>query len=122
MLRCYEFTSYATLDFLFIVEILYGVQKGSGSTLISMSCQTLAASLEIMDLLELCTNIWCNNFREILLLGMVVFDFDFCFVFTKHACFLCTLCGNVAAFCWSALKKPMKILHGRDRYVPNSST
>ena len=59
------FSGVFDLCFLLIVEIWHDVQKGSGSTPSSTSCQILEVSLASSDLLELCPNLWCNNPREI---------------------------------------------------------
>ena len=56
--------------FLFIVHILHDIQKGSGSTLGSIYCQTFAVSLSSGNLADLCPNIWCNNYKEIFFLGV----------------------------------------------------
>ena len=100
------FSGVFDLGFSLTVDIWYDVHKGSGSTLRSKYCQTLAVSLVISYLLDLCPNLWCNNSRAILFLGG--FDFDFSFVFAKNACFLCTLCYNVTAFCWLELNTTMQ--------------
>ena len=42
---------------IFIVEILYAVQKGSGSTLNSMPCQTFSLSPSSSNLVYLCPNL-----------------------------------------------------------------
>ena len=95
--------------FLFIVDIWHDVQNGSGSTLSSISFQTFAVSPASSDLLDLCPNLWCNNSKETLFLGICFCDFEFSLVFTKNACFLCVMCSNVTAFCLSLLKKTVQI-------------
>ena len=97
------------IDFLFIVDIWHDVQNGSGSTLSSISFQTFALSPASSDLLDLCPNLWCNNSKETLFLGICFCDFEFSLVFTKNACFLCVMCSNVTAFCLSLLKKTVQI-------------
>ena len=97
------------LDFLFIVDIWHDTKKGSGSTLISMSCQKKSVYPAIIELLDLCPNIWCNNSRETFFLGICFCDFDFSFVFTKNACFICALCGNVTTLCSLSLNKTVSI-------------
>ena len=70
-----------------------------------MSCQSFAVSPGSSDLLELSPNLWCNNTKEKLFLGICFCDFDFTIIFTKNACFLCDLCGNVTAFYSLSLRK-----------------
>ena len=96
------------LYFLFIVDIWHNVNKGSVSTLMSMSCQNVSVSPTSSELLDLCPNLWCNNSKETLFLGICFCDFDFYFIFTKNACFICALCGNVIAFCSLSLDKTVK--------------
>ena len=91
------------LRFLFIVEILNDVHNGSVSTLSSTCCQNIAVSPSSGDIVDMWPNIWCNNSRETLFLGIWFVDFYFSFVFT-NACFLCAMCGNVTAFCVLLLK------------------
>ena len=102
------------------MEIWHDIQNGSGSTLISMSCQKLAVSMASSVLVDLCPNIWCNHPKETFFLGIFLCDFDIPFVFTKNACFICVMCGNVAAFCLLSLKKTVQKLLWKGRYVPNS--
>ena len=54
------------LGFLLIDEICHDVHKWSGSTLSSISCQTFTLSLANSNRVELCPNLWWNNYREIL--------------------------------------------------------
>ena len=111
------------LDFLLFVEIWHDVQKGSGSTLSSMSFQNLALSPTSSEIVDLCPNIWWNNSEETFLLGIYFCDFDFSFVFSKHACFCCAMCDNVTAFCSFSLKKNLfKTLYEKVIYIPNSLT
>ena len=53
----FGFSGILDLVFLFIEEILYEVQKGSGSILSSASSQTLAVSPAINDLVDMCPNL-----------------------------------------------------------------
>ena len=87
------------LDFLFILEIWNYVQNGSGYTLISMSCQKFTVSPTINDLVDMCPITWCKNSKETFLLRICFCDFNFSFVLTKNACFICAMCGNVTALC-----------------------
>ena len=66
------------------------------SILSSMSCQKFAVYLAISELLDLCSNLWCNNTKENFLLEICFCDFDFSFVLTKNECFFCAPCGSVA--------------------------
>ena len=90
---------------LFIVDIWNDVQKGSGSIMISMSFQKVSAYPASSDLVDLCTNIWCNHSKETLFLWIFFYDFDCFFIFTKNACFLCAMYGNVTVLCSLSLKK-----------------
>ena len=72
---------------LFIVDIWNDFQKGSESTLILVYYQTLPVSPSSSDIVDLCTNLWCNNFREILFLGMVAV-FILTFIFFNRKCMI----------------------------------
>ena len=96
------------LDFLLTVEIWHDVHKVSGPTLSSMSCKILSVSPSSSDLVNLCPNIWCNNSRYILFLGVFFCGFDLSFVLTKKSCFLCALCSNVTVLCSLSLKKTVQ--------------
>ena len=69
------------LGFLFIVGILHYVHKGSVSTPISVSCQTLEVSPASSELVDLCPNLWCNNSRYNFFLE--IFDLHFSFFLSK---------------------------------------
>ena len=69
------------IDFSFIVDIWHDVQNESGSTLSSISCQTFSVSPCSRDLLDLCPNLWHNNSKETLLLGICFCCFYFSLVF-----------------------------------------
>ena len=56
--------------FLLIVFFWHDVQKGSVSTLSSMSCQTFAVPTPSIYLVDLCTNLWWNNYKETFFLGI----------------------------------------------------
>ena len=92
------------LSFLFIEEIWHDVQKGSGSILSSISPKTFTVSPANNDLVDLCPNIWCNNYKAIFFLAGNSFFFDFSVIFPRNVCFLCALCGNVTAFFFYAPK------------------
>ena len=96
------------IDFLFIVDILHDVQKGSGSTLSSMSFQIFSVSPARIYLVNMCPNLWCNHSKETFFLGICFCSFEFYFVFTKNACFCCELCINVTVFCLLSLNKTLK--------------
>ena len=96
------------LYFLLIVKIWHDVQNGAGSTLISMSCQQFSVSPASINLVDLCPNIWCNNSKKKVFLGICFCDFHFSFIFTKNAFFLCALCVNVTALCSLSLKKTVQ--------------
>ena len=53
----FGFSGILDLAFLYIEEIFYEVQKGSGSILSSTSSQTLTVSPAINDLVDLCLNL-----------------------------------------------------------------
>ena len=65
------------LVFFLIVDIWHNVQKGS--TLRSMYSQIFAVYPSSSDLVNLCHNIWCNNSREKLFLGIFFCDLLFLF-------------------------------------------
>ena len=60
------------------------------------------------DIIILCLNIWCNNYRELFFLGIFFCNFDFSLLFTKNPCFLCAPFGNVTTFCLLQPKKTMQ--------------
>ena len=107
------------LFFLFIMEIWYDVQNGSGFVLSSISCQTFAVSPPSSDLVDLCPILWFNNpketlFFEIFLCGFFVL---FCF-YQKYMIFLwCTVISPRSV--WYHWRKLCKILHEKGRYVLN---
>ena len=94
--------------FLLIFDIWHDVQKGSVSSLSLISWQTFSVYPAISNLMDPCPNIWCNNYKGTLFLGICFCDFDFSFVFTKDKCFLCKLCDNVTAFCSLSPKKTVQ--------------
>ena len=96
------FSGVFDLGFLLIFYIWHDVQKGSGSTLRSISFQTFTVSPSRRFPFS---NILCNNSRSISFLG---FYFDSSFVFTNNACFLCALCSNFTALCWLSINKNMQ--------------
>ena len=108
------------LYFLFIVDIWYIVLKGSGYTLISISFQKCTVSPANSNLVDLCPNLWCNNYKETFFLGISFCDFDFSFVLTKNVCFCCALCGNVTAFCYLSLNKTVQNLLWKSQLCPKS--
>ena len=110
------------LYFLFIVDIWHDVNNVSGYTLSSIYCQTFTVSLASSDLVDIFPNLWYNNSKENFFLGICFCDFDFSFVSTKNACFLCVLCSNVTVFCSSSLKKKFQNTILKGRYVSNSLT
>ena len=69
------------LRFLFIDKIWRDVQNGSRSILTSISCQIFAVSPASIALVDLCSNLGCNNSKDILFLGIFFYDFDFSFIF-----------------------------------------
>ena len=93
----FSFNGFLDLAFLFIGDIWHDVQIGYGSILSLISFHIFAVSLDINDLVYLCLNLWCNNSKATLFLGAIYFDFDFCFIFLKNACFRYAICGKVAA-------------------------
>ena len=107
------------LGFLLIVDIWNHVQKGSGSTLGSTSCKTFAVYSSNSDLVALCPNLWCNNYRENFFLGVCFCNFDFYFVFTKNACFLCALSRDCILFVITE-ENSAKTFVKKNKYVPNS--
>ena len=98
------FGGFLDLSFLFIEEIWHDVQKCYGYILRSISSQTLAVSPANNDLVDLWTNIWCNNSKAVFFLDGNFFAFDIFFIFPKNACDLCEICGNVTAFFYFAPK------------------
>ena len=50
------------------------------------------------DLLDLWSNLWCNNSKSIFFLDGNLFVFDISIIFPKNTWFLCALCGKVTAF------------------------
>ena len=96
------------LGVLLIIEISHDVHKESVYTLGSMYRQKITVSPASNDLVDLCPNLRCNNLRENFFLGICFCDFDFSFVFTKNACFLCALCSNITTFCSLALNKTIQ--------------
>ena len=48
-------------------------------------------------MIDMCTNLWCNNFKANLFIGSIFFDFDIFFISPKNACFRCALYGEVTA-------------------------
>ena len=114
-LRCVlEWCGILYIGFLFIVEIWHDVQKGSGYTLNSISCQTFVVYPANNGLVYLCPNLWCNISGEIFFLWVNFCNFDFYSEFTKNACFLCALCGRVTAFCLISLKKTVKNIFAKN--------
>ena len=93
------------LCFLLSVEIWHDVQKGLRSTLSSISFQTFVVYPVNSNMVDLCTNLWCNNYREIIYSIVWFCNLYLFFVFTKNACFLCELCGRVTVFCFLSPKK-----------------
>ena len=92
------------LAFLFIEEIWHEVQRGSGYILSSTSSHTLAVPPANNDLVDLCPNLWCSNYKAIFFLAGNLFFFDIFLIFPINACLICALCGNVTAFFFSAKK------------------
>ena len=116
------FSGILDLAFLFIEEIWHDVKKGYGYILSSISCQTLAVSPATNYLVDLWPNLWCNNYREIFFLDGNFSVFEISLIFTKNACFLCALCGNVTAIFPLLRSTQCKTLCGRNKYVQNSLT
>ena len=67
-----------------------------------------AVYLSRSDLKYLCIILRYNNSREIFLLGISFSFFHVSFIFTKNACFLCALCGNITVLCSLAPKETVK--------------
>ena len=103
-----DFRGVFYLAFVFIVEIWHDVQSGSGSTLISMSCQTFAFYPSSSDLVDMCPNLWWHNSKETFFVGTYFCDFKISLDFAKHACFICVMSGNVIAFCSLSPKKTVQ--------------
>ena len=74
------------------------MQKGSRSSLSSISSQTLALPPYNNYLVDLWPNLWCNNYKATFFLDGNFFDFDISFISPQNACFLCELCGNVTTY------------------------
>ena len=110
------------ISFLFIVKIWHDVQNGSGSTLRPIYCQIFSVSPDSSDLVDMCTNLWWNNSKKKLFLGINFFDFDFSFIFTKDAC-LSVSCAVISPrsvhYFWI---NPCKTLHEKGSYFTNSLT
>ena len=113
-----DFRGIFDLGFLCIVEIWYYVKNRLGSTLSWMYCQTYSVSPPSSDLVDLCLNIWWNNTKETFFLGICFCDFEFSFIFTKNACFLCALYDIVTEFFSLSLKKTMQSLLWRRQVCP----
>ena len=114
-----SFSGVFDLDFSFIVGIWNDLQKGSGSTLRLISYQKFTVYPAISYLLYLCTNLWYNNPRENLFLGICFCDFDFSFVFTKNSCFavhFVVMSHSYVHFQWI---KPCKTIDSKGMYVQN---
>ena len=79
--------------FLFIEENWHDVQKGSEYILSLISSQTLSVPQANNDLVDLWTNIWCNNSIAIFFPDGNFFVFDISLISPLNACFLCALCG-----------------------------
>ena len=94
----FGFNGFLDIYFLCIGYMWYDVQKGSGSSICSISYQTFAVSPAINDLVDLCPNIWCNISKETFLLGATFFDLSFSFVFKINVLFLSALWGRVNTF------------------------
>ena len=94
--RSYGINGVLDIDFLLMEDIWHDVKKGSGYIIISISCQTFAVSPAINYLVDMCTNLWCNNYKT--KLGATFLGLIFSFLFTKIACLLCTLCEKIANF------------------------
>ena len=109
-----SFISVFDIEFLLIIEIWHDVQKGSGSTLRSMSCQKLAVYPAISELVDLYPNLLWNSSREIIFLG-----FSFV-VLTFLSYFLCMLCDNVTELYSSALNKTIQKTFWKMQICPKS--
>ena len=108
-LKCtFGVNEFLSLSFLFMEEIRHDVKKVYGSILSSISSQTLSVSPSNNDLVDLWHNLWCNNYKAIIFLYGNFLVIKICFIFSKNACLLCVLCGNVTAFFYSAPNYTMK--------------
>ena len=63
-----------------------------------MSCQEFSVSTAINYLVDICPNLWCNNYKLTFFLGDIFFYLYISFVSPKNTCFLCALCGGVTEF------------------------
>ena len=103
----------------FVEWIWHDVQKVSGYILSSISFQTFAVSTAINYLVDMCPNLWCNNYKSTFFLGAIFFDLVFSLVFTKKSCFLCALCGRVTAFSFLYPDYTAQNIFEINKYVPN---
>ena len=68
----------------------------------------ISVSSASCDLVDLCPNLWWNNYRDTLFLGIRFCGFEFSFVYTKNACFCCALCGDVTTLSSLSPKKTVQ--------------
>ena len=102
----FGFNGVFDIAFLFIEDIWNNLQKGSKFILSSIFFQIFAVYPVINDLVDLSSNLWCNNSKTtaIFLIANISFDFDICYISPNNVCFFCVLCGKVTTF-FSLLKK-----------------
>ena len=106
----------------FVEEIWHEVKKVSGSILSSTSSQTLSVSPDDNDLVYLCPNLWCSNYKEFFFLAGNLFSLTFSwFLLEMHVSFV--HCVAKLLHYSSFLKsKPCKSPCEKDKYVLNSLT
>ena len=85
----FGFDRFLDLEFLFMEEIWNDVQKRSGYILSSISSHTLAVSPANNDIVDMWTNLWCKNSKEIYFLDGNFFVFPFALFIPKtHVSFV----------------------------------
>ena len=106
---------------LFIVKICHDVQKEIVSTLNSMSCQTFTVYTEIIDLVDLCPNIWCNNLKDTFFqeFDFLILTFPSFFLKPKMHVFAVRCAVISPCYVHYHWRKPCKNLYGKYRYVSN---